>query len=104
MRIIYKLGNHEERLRRYLIRKTPELAHKGRFEFGEFLRFWSTMHDADDSTEWVNDKRMIKALTIMHGHSTMAVAASTCPVAHAKDQVSSMCGHFHRASSTLSAT
>lgn len=100
-RIIYKLGNHEERLRRYLIRKTPELAHKGRFEFGEFLRFWSTMHDVDRRIEWVNDKRRIKAgkLTIMHGHEYKGGGGvNPARWLMLRTNVSSMCGHFHRAS------
>lgn len=63
-RIIYREGNHEERLKRYLMRKAPEL-----FGFDE-VKFESLMRLADFGVEYVGDCRIVNLgkLHTIHGH------------------------------------
>lgn len=60
--ITYKLGNHEERLERYLIQKAPAL-------FGMEILSWSSLINIPEIVI-VQNKRIIKAgsLSIVHGH------------------------------------
>lgn len=64
VRIIYKEGNHEERLETYLKRKAPELFGIEEFQLKELL------HLKDLDIEWVGNKRRIKLgkLWVLHGH------------------------------------
>lgn len=60
-RIIYKLGNHEERWERYILTKAPELFGIEAFDFENVMNL---------GIEVIKDKRIIEAgnLHIMHGH------------------------------------
>jgi hypothetical protein len=60
--ITYKLGNHEERLERYLIQKAPAL-------YGWEILSWSNLIGMPEITI-IDNKRVIKAgkLSIVHGH------------------------------------
>jgi predicted phosphodiesterase len=63
-RIIFKLGNHEERWERYLFAKAPEVVGLDIFELGKILEF------DDLGIEEVRDMRPIRLgkLNVIHGH------------------------------------
>lgn len=63
-RIIYKLGNHEERFERYMSVKAPELLGLEEFSFEAVYRLEET------GIELVRDKRPIRfgKLNVVHGH------------------------------------
>ena len=63
-RIVFKLGNHEERWEHYLFAKAPEVVGVEDFELGKILRF-----GAQGITE-VRDMRPIRLgkLNVIHGH------------------------------------
>lgn len=63
-KIIFKLGNHEERYDNFLLRKAPEL-------FGiPDLKLETLINNRVEGIEFVSDKRIIQAnaLDIIHGH------------------------------------
>ncbi len=63
-RIVYKLGNHDERLYRYLATRAPDLLDLEDMRLDRLLR-------ADQyGVEWVEDKRlvMVGKLPVIHGH------------------------------------
>lgn len=64
VRIIWKLGNHEERQDIYLTLKAPELLDLPEFRYENFFKL------ADYGVELVKDKRIIHAgkLPVIHGH------------------------------------
>lgn len=63
-RILYKLGNHEERWHAYLYQKAPELVGL------EVTTFESIVESNDIGVEIIQDQRIITAgkLPILHGH------------------------------------
>lgn len=62
--IIYKCGNHEVRLQKYLMIKAPELLGVQEFELQYLLKF------KEFGVTWVDDKVVmkLKRLNIIHGH------------------------------------
>ena len=97
VRIIYKEGNHEERLETYLKRKAPEL-----FGFEEF-QLKELLHLRDLDIEWVGNKRRIKLgkLWVMHGHelgysSSNVVSPARGNFLKAKDNI--IVNHYHQRS------
>lgn len=96
-RIIFKLGNHEERWERYMRVKAPELLGISEFELGPML------HLDNLGIELVGDKRPIKLgdLNIIHGHEYRF--AFTNPVNPARGlflrcKAFALCGHLHQSS------
>lgn len=94
-RIVLKEGNHEERLRRYIIQRAPAL-------FGlEGIDLPDLMHLADCGAEWVCDKRVIQLgkLCVVHGHEYRG-GGGVMPARwlYLRAKYVSMCGHFHRSS------
>jgi predicted phosphodiesterase len=95
-RIIWKDGNHEERLHRFLCRKAPEL-------YGlDVLSIPSLFMFADYGIEYVTDRRVIQLgdLSVIHGHE---YPGTRCPVNPAraiylKAKGSVLCGHWHQIS------
>ena len=63
-RIIYKLGNHEERWYSYLFLKAPELVGL------EFTDFASLVHAGDYGIEVIDQQRIVNLgkLPVLHGH------------------------------------
>lgn len=63
-RIIYKEGNHDERLKSYLARRAPDI-----FDLPE-LRLDRLLRAHELGVEWVEDKRvvMLGKLPVIHGH------------------------------------
>jgi predicted phosphodiesterase len=96
-RIIFKLGNHEERWIRYMRVKAPELLGVDRFEFKELFQLDKF------GIELVEDKRVVKlgALNILHGHEYRFAISN--PVNPARGlflrcKAHAICGHFHQSS------
>lgn len=96
-RQFYKLGNHEERLERYLRLKAPELLGVEEFELQSLLRF------KENGFECVQDNRPMKLgdLNIIHGHEyhrqgNTAVNPARWLFLRAKDYA--LCGHWHQSS------
>jgi predicted phosphodiesterase len=63
-RIVYKEGNHDERLKRYLATRAPDLLDL------EDIRLENLIRAKQYGVEWVEDKRlvMVGKLPVIHGH------------------------------------
>lgn len=97
-RIIYKLGNHEERLERYLMVKAPELLNVPDFELKNLLKFDELKIEAQTC-----DKQIFKfkSLNIIHGHEigrSFIPAVNPARGLYLRAKTSTICGHFHRGS------
>lgn len=95
-RFIYKLGNHEERLTKYIWQKCPEL-------YGlEGLELHNVLHFEDYSIERVNDNPILCGkLPILHGHEAgKGISAPVNPARglFLKTLHSCLEGHYHRTS------
>lgn len=96
-RIVYKDGNHEERLVHYLISKAPAL-------FGlDVLTIPSLLEFRQHNIEYVTDRRLIQLgnLYLVHGHEYRP--AITAPVNPARGlfiraKACAMTSHFHQVS------
>jgi predicted phosphodiesterase len=95
-KIIYKLGNHDERYDHYLQHKAPELLGISDFEFKNLLKAGERKMDV------VGEKRIIKAnkLNIIHGHEYPSVFSpvNIARGLYMKGKVSAMQGHNHQTS------
>lgn len=94
-RIVYKLGNHEERWYHYLWQKAPELVGL------EFMDFGSLIHAKELGIEVVEDQRivMLGKLPVLHGHELPK--GLTNPVSPARGAFmrvidTLLIGHHHR--------
>jgi len=95
-KIIYKLGNHDERYEHYLMHKAPELLGIPEFKFENLLKAGERGMDV------VGEKRVIKAnkLNIIHGHEYPSVFSpvNIARGLYMKGKVSAMQGHNHQVS------
>lgn len=95
-RIYFLLGNHEERLERYLRVKAPELLDCSEFRLDQLLRF------QDLDIELIDGKRMVHAgdLVLLHGHEFGRGSGGVFPARSLmlKAKVQAICGHWHRPS------
>lgn len=96
-RIVYKEGNHEDRLERYVVERAPAL------EGLEGLDLPSFLHLRDHGIEWVNHKRVIQMgkLNVIHGHEYKGGVSTPVNPArglYLKARSVALCGHFHRTS------
>jgi predicted phosphodiesterase len=96
-RIIYKIGNHETNLERYLMRAAPVLLGVTDFEIGAIMRL------DDMKIELVSSLQLVQAgrLPIYHGHELPQ--GMTSPVNPARGiwmrvQETMLCNHWHRTS------
>ena len=95
-KIVYKLGNHEQRLQDWLFTKAPEIVGCSEFEMRTLLEFnkWGV--------EEVESKRKIKAgqhMTIIHGHEIFGGSAvNPARGLYMQMGVCAMKGHNHRPS------
>lgn len=96
-RIIYKIGNHEDRMERFLVKNAPVLLGTSDFEISKLLRF------DDMKIECVGSLNLIRLgkLSIYHGHELPQGMSS--PVNPARGmwmrvQETLLCGHWHRVS------
>jgi predicted phosphodiesterase len=96
-RIVFKAGNHEERLDRYLMERAPAL-------FGlDNVSLPAIVGTADYGIEFVGDKRVVRLgrLNVLHGHEYKPNVQTPVNPARgiflrAKSVV--MCGHWHQTS------
>ncbi len=96
-RIIYKLGNHEERLIRYMRVKAPELLGLPEFEIDSVLGL------ADNDIQLVTDNRPIRLgdLNVIHGHEFKWAISNPVNPARGlflRGKSHGVCGHFHQSS------
>ena len=96
-RIIYKLGNHEERLIRYMRVKAPELLGLAEFEIESVLGL------ADNDIQLVKDNRPIRLgeLNVIHGHEYRFAISNPVNPARGlflRGKCHAVCGHFHQTS------
>ena len=94
-RIIYKLGNHEERLQRYVMARAAAFIDLEAVTIAGMLRF------KDFDIEEVRDKRVINLgkLHVVHGHEYRG-GGGVMPARwlYLRTRSRAMCGHFHRTS------
>ena len=95
-KIIFKLGNHDERYEHFLMHKAPELLGIPEFKFENLLKAGERGMDV------VGEKRVIKAnkLNIIHGHEYPSVFSpvNIARGLYMKGKVSAMQGHNHAVS------
>ena len=96
-RIIFKLGNHEERWKRFIIQKAPEVYGVDEFQIKALLQLDKF------KIELVEDNRLIRLgdLNVLHGHEYRF--AITNPVNPARGlflrcKSYALAGHFHQVS------
>jgi predicted phosphodiesterase len=95
-RIIYKLGNHEERLRNYILKNAPEFGNLAALELHVLLGF------EELKIERV-DRAIVKAgkLNILHGHEMGEAIFSPVNPARGfflKAKANTLVGHYHQSS------
>jgi predicted phosphodiesterase len=96
-KIVFKIGNHEERYQHFLWRKAKELAGVDEFELENIVKARA------NGIEFVGEKRIIKAgdLNIIHGHEFATSFFSPVNVArglYLRGKVSAIQGHNHQSS------
>jgi predicted phosphodiesterase len=96
-RIVYKLGNHEERHIRYMRVKAPELLGLPEFEIESVFGL------ADNDIQLVKDNRPIKlgGLYVLHGHEYRFAISNPVNPARGlflRAKTNAICGHFHQTS------
>jgi predicted phosphodiesterase len=93
-RIVFREGNHEERLTRYVLKNAPAL-------FGlDCLTTPELLGLGDIGADWVGDRRVILLgkLPVLHGHEFGKGGGGAYPAAwlYRKAKHVALCGHFHR--------
>ena len=95
-KMVWKLGNHEERWEKYLIAKAPELFDVEEFQLEIILQL------AKFKIVMVKDKLPIKLgkLTVLHGHEMAGAAGGVNPSRSTflKTIDNVLVGHYHRTS------
>lgn len=96
-KIIYKCGNHDVRLQKYLMVKAPELLGVAEFELPQLLKF------REIGITWVEDKTImkLKKLNIIHGHEFSAGFIAPVNIARGlflKANAIAIQGHNHQTS------
>lgn len=96
-RIVYKLGNHEERFQNYMELKAPELLGIPDFELYNVFKL------KDYDIELVDEKKPIKLneLFVIHGHEYSFNISNPVNPARGlflRAKVNAICGHFHQSS------
>jgi hypothetical protein len=95
--IVYKEGNHEERMESYLVARAPEL-------FGVQDFRLKSLYGLDDlDIAWVGDKQPIRLgkLNVIHGHEYKFAISNPVNPARGlflRGGVNAICGHFHQTS------
>ena len=96
-KIIYKLGNHEERYESYMLNKAPEMLDVPHFAFENVYEI-----DALD-IDLVDDRRIVSVgdLNLLHGHEVMrgkSTPVNPARMLFLKAKTYAMMGHLHQAS------
>ncbi len=96
-KVVFKLGNHDERYEHFLMHKAPELLGIPDFKFENLLKA------KERGMQVIGEKRIIKAnkLNIIHGHEYPSVFSpvNIARGLYMKGKVSAMQGHNHQTSS-----
>jgi predicted phosphodiesterase len=100
--IIYKFGNHEQRLQFYLWRKAEELSEVQEIQLENLLRLYQY-----DIT-FVNENQLIKIdkLYVLHGHEIPSGGGlvNIARNIRLKSAENVLCGHFHRSQEDIVTT
>jgi len=100
-RILYKIGNHETRMERYLTKNAPVVLGVPDFEIQHLLKF------ADMGIELVESLQITRLgrLPVIHGHE-LPKGGGVNPARWLwlKLDETAMCGHFHKTSENIEAT
>ena len=96
-RILYKIGNHEERYERAILQRIPQLIDL------DLVSFENVIKAKDYGVEVIKNKRVIKIgkLNVIHGHEIRAGIISPVNIARGfflKTKASTLGGHHHRTS------
>jgi predicted phosphodiesterase len=96
-RIIYKLGNHEERFQSYMSLKAPELLGVADFEFENIYGL------GELGIELVGENRPVRLgdLNVIHGHEYKFAISNPVNAARGlflRAKSYALCGHFHQSS------
>lgn len=95
--IIFKIGNHDNRLERYLRVKAPELLGFEVMQIGNLLRCDEMCITVLDSSRTMK----IGSLNVLHGHEfgkTMSSPVNPARGLYNKGKENALCSHFHRTS------
>jgi predicted phosphodiesterase len=97
-RILFKMGNHEERYERYMLVKAPDLLGIPEFEFANVFGLQKL------NIELISDKKPIKLneLFIIHGHeygNSFFNPVNPARGLYLRAKTNAICGHYHQASS-----
>jgi len=106
-KVIYKMGNHDERFEHYLWQKYAEIPQLTQLEEFSSITLENVLRKRlgpHFPIEFVGDKRIIKAgnLNITHGHEFPSGIASPVNIArglYLRAKANTICGHHHRSSS-----
>lgn len=101
-KIVFKLGNHDERWEKWLYVKAPELFDCNDFQLEVLLKLGELRIDI------VKDKRPIKIgkLTVLHGHELAGGSGGVNPARSTflKTLENVLVGHYHKTSENTEAT
>lgn len=96
-RIVYKLGNHEERYEKKILQRVPEFVDIEMFNFGTVIKA------RDFDVELVGNKRVIRVgkLNVLHGHELprgMAAPVNPARGLFLRTKASTLGAHHHQVS------
>lgn len=100
-KIVYKLGNHDERFAKYLFAKAPEI-----FDCTEF-QLEILLHLGEFKIDMVKDKKPISIgkLNVLHGHELVGQGGvNPSRATFTKTLDNTLVGHYHRTSETTETT
>jgi predicted phosphodiesterase len=95
-KIVWKLGNHEERWEKFLYNKAPEIFDVNDFQLEVLLKL------GELKIEIIKDKRpiILGKLTVLHGHELMGMGGvNPARATFTKTMEDTLVGHYHRTSS-----
>jgi len=105
VKMIYKMGNHEERLEKYCWQKAPELVGLPHITWEGLLKIDNELNKIAELKDivFVDDQRpvMLGNLPVFHGHELPKGSGSINPArsAYMRLNDSAMVGHHHQSSS-----
>jgi predicted phosphodiesterase len=95
-KIVWKMGNHEERWEKFLYNKAPEIFDVNDFQLEILLKL------GELKIEIIKDKRpiILGKLTVLHGHELMGMGGvNPARATFTKTMEDTLVGHYHRTSS-----
>jgi predicted phosphodiesterase len=104
VKLVWKLGNHEDRYERRVLKKVPELVDLGLFDFDRVIQhYMKDVYNEDCKVAIVKNKRIITAgkLNIIHGHELakgMVDPVNPARGFYNKAKNNVIGGHHHRTS------